>query len=68
MKTAQQTWNTGQFGIVNAKGDPWTPRTWGTREAAQKYLAEQALQKPTWQLGQHQVVPVSVTVRCIKSK
>lgn len=64
----QCTWNRNVFGIINAEGDPWTPSTFDNIGAAENYLAGQQRQNPTWKLGRHKVVPVSVTVRIIAPK
>lgn len=52
-----------QFGIANHLGEPWTPRTFDTREAAQHYLD---INRQNWPkphgLDDHVVVPVTVTV------
>jgi len=64
-KIRQRTWNNTMFGIANAQGDPWSPRVFVSREAAQAFL--DAENREPLDLSKHSVVPVSVTVRCIGS-
>ena len=54
-----QTWDA--YGIANHYGEPWTPRTFDTREAAQDHLDKSPFKTP-----RHKVVPVRVTVRIEK--
>jgi hypothetical protein len=51
------------YGILNAYGEPWTPRTFGTQGAAQAYL-----DNSDFKTAKHRVVPVRVTVRVIQQK
>lgn len=67
-KVPQTTWNRNLFGIVNQHGDPWTMDVFGSEGAAIAHLKDQGLANPTWKLGRHKIVPVSVTVRAIAAK
>lgn len=51
-----------RFGVVNHRGDVWTPETFNTPDAALNYIAAAKAQNPTWDLDRHRVVPVRVTV------
>lgn len=66
-KRRQQTWSA--FGIANANGEPWTPRTFETAALAQPYLTRAKKEWPggngEWDLRRHRVVPVRVTVRIV---
>lgn len=61
------TWPHGRYGILNHLGSPWTPATFDTEQQAKNYLAREQERNPTWKLGKHKVVPVSVTVRALTS-
>ena len=56
------TWSA--FGILNGVGQPWTPRTFDTEDAAQDYITDYSYAFPgEIDLTKHRVVPVRVTVR-----
>ena len=55
-----QTWNA--FGIANAYGEPWTPRTFDTEKHADEHM-----KGSSHTTKRHRVVPVRVTVRIITS-
>lgn len=59
---------TKRFGIQNHIGGVWTPQTFETAEAAQKYLDECRSWWPKRDgdgLGRHKVIPVRVTVSAL---
>lgn len=55
-----QTWSA--YGIRNAYGEPWSPRTFDSEGGAQAYL-----DNSPFKTSKHRVVPVRVTVRIIPS-
>jgi len=55
-----------RLGIVNHVGGLWTPETFDTVEAGQAYIAATMRRNPTWDLTNHKVVPVRVTVSVVK--
>lgn len=61
-KRPQTTWGP-MFGIVNHLGAPWTPRAFWNEAQARSYLKGVAALNPTWKLGRHRIVRVSLTVR-----
>lgn len=61
---ARRPYRMKRFGIQNHFGSVWSPETFGTAEAAQKYLDKQ---RPGFGgLPKHRVVPVRVTVSIIR--
>lgn len=66
-KIKQCTWGS-QFGIENAYGEPWGPRTFDTKDSAQRYLDDKRKAWGSNGLEKHRVVPVRVTVRIVNSK
>lgn len=60
-KRRQCTWSA--FGILNAYGEPWTPRTFDNAKDADAYLSEKRKNWGSKGLDRHKVVPVRVTVR-----
>lgn len=55
-----------RLGILNHVGGVWTPETFDNRDAALAYIARAQKQNPTWDLSNHSVAPVRVTVTPVK--
>ena len=55
-----------RLGVVNHVGDVWSPETFDSVEGGQAYIDRAKRQNPTWDLSNHRVVPVRVTVSVVK--
>lgn len=55
-----------RLGILNHQGEVWTPDTFDNVDAGQAYIARAQRQNPTWNLSNHTVAPVRVTITPIK--
>lgn len=66
-KQGPKPYRAPRYGILNHFGEIWTPETFATEELAGSYLKLCSKTNPSWKLGNHKVVPVTVTVTAVST-